>query len=74
MTHRSPYLPAEPAACWFKSSYSGPNGNECVEVADLGAGGIGVRDSKDPSGPVLTFDRGAFADFIADLATGRLNS
>lgn len=36
---------------WTKSSFSGSNGGSCVEVAStLGA----LRDSKNPSGPVLT--------------------
>ena len=36
---------------WRRSSFSGSNGGDCVEVAPtLGA----LRDSKDPSGPVLT--------------------
>jgi uncharacterized protein DUF397 len=36
---------------WRKSSYSSSNGGDCVEVAStLGA----LRDSKNPSGPVLT--------------------
>ncbi|MFB4305855.1 DUF397 domain-containing protein [Actinomadura sp. GTD37] len=39
---------------WRKSSYSGPQGGECVEVALL-APGIAVRDSKDPGGPRLAF-------------------
>jgi hypothetical protein len=48
---------------WRTSSRS--SGGACVEVAfeeenDL----VHVRDSKDRSGPVLTFDREAFAEFI----------
>ncbi|MEU7747328.1 DUF397 domain-containing protein [Nonomuraea sp. NPDC049158] len=39
---------------WVKSTYSNFNGN-CVEVADFADGRIGVRDSKDPSSPVLVF-------------------
>ncbi|MCI2424186.1 DUF397 domain-containing protein [Saccharopolyspora sp. K220] len=39
---------------WFKSSYSGPNNNSCVE-ARLSGGGIDIRDSKDPDGPILRF-------------------
>jgi hypothetical protein len=40
---------------WRKSSRSNTSGGDCVEVADL-AGNIGVRDSKNPDGPQLTFD------------------
>ena len=39
-------------AKWRKSSYSGSNGGNCVELAGVG-GVVGVRDSKDPDGPVL---------------------
>ncbi|MFF7837475.1 DUF397 domain-containing protein [Streptomyces ossamyceticus] len=37
---------------WFKSSYSGAEGGQCVEVAAT-ADAIWVRDSKHPTGPVL---------------------
>lgn len=40
------------AAQWRKSSRSGAEGGECVEVASL-APLIAVRDSKDPNGPKL---------------------
>ncbi|MCS7481848.1 DUF397 domain-containing protein [Umezawaea endophytica] len=39
---------------WRKSSYSGGNESNCVEVA-LPAQRVAVRDSKNPSGPVLAF-------------------
>ncbi len=56
---------------WRKSSYSGYNGN-CVEVADLAAGRIGVRDSKaGAGGPVLQFSQAHWADFLASLKSGR---
>ena len=49
---------------WRTSSRSG--GGNCVEVAfEKETGLVHVRDSKDRSGPVLTFDRVAFQDFIA---------
>ncbi|WP_420812756.1 DUF397 domain-containing protein [Micromonospora zingiberis] len=37
-------------ARWRKSSRSGGNGGDCVEVADNLSGVVGVRDSKDPAG------------------------
>ncbi|MGC5018790.1 DUF397 domain-containing protein [Micromonospora sp. DT47] len=51
---------------WHKSTRSGSNGGSCVEVADNLPGVVGVRDSKDPAGPVLTFapkNWRAFVDF-----------
>ncbi|MCM0674246.1 DUF397 domain-containing protein [Micromonospora phytophila] len=49
-------------ATWRKSTRSG-NG-ECVEVADDLPGVVGVRDSKDPTGPALTFDPQAWRTFV----------
>ncbi len=40
------------ASSWTKSSLSHANGN-CVEVADLPGGQVGMRDSKDVNGPIL---------------------
>jgi hypothetical protein len=48
---------------WRKSSFSMGNGN-CVEIADLGGGHVAVRDSKDKTGPVLTFTPGEWAAFL----------
>ncbi|MEU6023505.1 DUF397 domain-containing protein [Micromonospora sp. NPDC048871] len=50
-------------ATWRKSSRSASG--ECVEVADNLPGVIGVRDSKDITGPVLTFDPPTWRRFIA---------
>ena len=50
---------------WRKSSYSGSNGGECVEVAT--AGGVVVRDTADRGGPVLTFTAEAWRSFTATI-------
>jgi hypothetical protein len=50
-------------ATWRKSTYSGGQGGNCVEVAD-GLPVIPVRDSKDPEGPALTFNPAAWTAFI----------
>ncbi|WP_078871568.1 DUF397 domain-containing protein [Streptomyces caatingaensis] len=52
--------------CWRKSSYSSGNG-ACVEVAATD-GVIAVRDSKEPSGPVLQFNRAQWASFVNGAA------
>ncbi|MBF6133153.1 DUF397 domain-containing protein [Nocardia otitidiscaviarum] len=63
-----------PGARWFKSSHSG-GGQECVEVAFLGARGdrVGVRDSKDPTGPALVFDAFCWDAFVGAVRSGRLD-
>lgn len=57
-------------AIWKKSSRSNGNGgNNCVEVANLGAL-TAVRDSKDPAGPALIFDRERWTDFVNGVKDG----
>ena len=48
---------------WTKSSKSSGKGN-CVEVALDDDGRVLVRDSKDPDGPVLHFDRTVWWEFL----------
>ncbi|MFJ6566883.1 DUF397 domain-containing protein [Streptomyces sp. NPDC091292] len=60
---------------WFKSSYSA-NGGQCIEVtADLivSHGMAPVRDSKNPSGPVLEFPASTFASFVAGVKAGEFD-
>ncbi len=51
---------------WRRSSRSSASGSNCVEVGEV-AGVLAVRDSKDPAGPVLRFERGAWSAFVAGL-------
>ncbi|MFF9754570.1 DUF397 domain-containing protein [Streptomyces sp. NPDC014344] len=55
---------------WFKSTYSGGDGGECVEIAP-DATAIHVRDSKDRGGPRLAFTRSAWSGFVAGLGRDR---
>ncbi|MFE6060109.1 DUF397 domain-containing protein [Streptomyces sp. NPDC056431] len=58
-------------ARWRKSSYSGDNGGQCIEIADLTAH-IAVRDSKNPEGPAFLATPAAFTAFVAAAAEGRV--
>ncbi len=74
MTHR---LQAGPSgeqlasAPWRKSSYSN-SANGCVEAGHL-TGLVGIRDSKDPHGPVQLYTARQWTRFIAAIRTGELD-
>ncbi|MFF5131765.1 DUF397 domain-containing protein [Streptomyces syringium] len=53
---------------WFKSRYSGEDGDNCVEVATLPTT-VHVRDSKVPDGPRLTLSPEAWSAFTAFART-----
>ena len=56
---------------WFKSSFSGANNGDCVEVA-FAPGQVGVRDSKEHgAGPVHAFPAEEWAAFLAGVRTGQ---
>ncbi|MFF3005734.1 DUF397 domain-containing protein [Kitasatospora sp. NPDC057940] len=55
---------------WRKSSYSGSNGGNCVEVAPGFPGLVPVRDSKDPHGPALVFPAAAWEAFVSAVRAG----
>ncbi|WP_407560683.1 DUF397 domain-containing protein [Streptomyces sp. 184] len=52
------------AISWHKSSYSSSGDGDCVEVAACPEA-VHVRDSKDKTGPHLTFTPDAWAAFVA---------
>ncbi|MEV4709603.1 DUF397 domain-containing protein [Actinoplanes sp. NPDC049316] len=65
-------MTAEVYSKWRKSTRS-DEGN-CVEVSPSESGTrVGVRDTKDQGGPILEFDRGAWATFIDDVRAGHFD-
>ncbi|MGW2372273.1 MULTISPECIES: DUF397 domain-containing protein [Kitasatospora] len=64
-------MPSKTTVPWRKSSCSGNNGGNCIEVATAHHGQL-VRDSKDPGGPVLGFGPVAWQSFIDAVRTDRL--
>ncbi len=61
------------SARWRKSSYSGTNGGNCVEVAQNLPRAVAVRDSKDPNGPKLAFGPDEWLAFTAGVKAGEFD-
>jgi len=57
---------------WVKSSLSFSNGN-CVEVASMPDGGVGVRDSKDAEGSILRFTPDEWNAFVGGVRNGEFD-
>jgi len=58
---------------WRKSTRSS-GGDNCVEIAVATDGAVGVRDSKDPTGPVLQFDPRTWAEFLGGVHNGEFDA
>jgi hypothetical protein len=56
---------------WYKSSYSGGDQGECLEVA-RGHADVPVRDSKAIGGPALVFSAAGWAAFVGAVRDGRI--
>ena len=65
-----PTLESQPE--WVKSSLSFANGN-CVEVANLSGGQVGVRNSRDIAGAVLRFTPDEWHAFIGGVRGGEFD-
>ena len=72
-TLRGPHEQPSSRSYWIKSSLSYANGN-CVEVASLPGGDIGVRNSRDSAGPVLRFTSDEWHAFIGGVRNGEFDS
>jgi hypothetical protein len=57
---------------WRKARASGNQGGNCVEVA-AAVHRMAVRDSKDPTGPVLTFQASAWVGFLESVRRGSIS-
>lgn len=57
---------------WRKSSYSNPDGGQCLEVSGDHPSLVPVRDSKDPHGPALVFPVAAWGAFVTAVKDGGL--
>lgn len=57
---------------WIKSSYSGGNGGDCVELCQEGDT-ILVRDSKDPDGPRLSFTKRELRAWVLGAKDGEFD-
>lgn len=58
-----------PESAWFKSSYSNDSGGACVEIAGL-TSLVGIRDSKDKTGPALVVPATAWSSFVELVCSG----
>jgi hypothetical protein len=70
-TRENPAEAPESGSNWTKSSLSFSNGN-CVEVASLD-GTIGVRNSRDQSGPELRFTPDEWDAFLGGVRNGEFD-
>ncbi|GAA2969369.1 MULTISPECIES: DUF397 domain-containing protein [Streptomyces] len=58
---------------WYKSSHSGGDQGECLEVAG-GYDVVPVRDSKVAHGPVVVASASSWAAFVTAVSNGSLDA
>jgi hypothetical protein len=61
------------AGRWIKSSFSGPTGGNCVEVAFLAGGQVAVRNSRHAAGPALVFTAAEWDAFLCGVRGGEFD-
>jgi hypothetical protein len=60
-------------AVWHKSTRSGGNGGDCVEVAANLPGIVALRDTKDPEGATLVFTHAEWRAFLDGVRNGEFD-
>jgi hypothetical protein len=60
-------------AVWRRSSFTQNGGGNCVEIAPLAEGHVGVRDSKNPTRPALVFTPGEWTAFLDGVKADEFN-
>jgi hypothetical protein len=73
MTIRNGMSAAELTVTWRKSSRSGPQGGNCVEVAHLSGGQVALRNSRFPDGPALVFTSAEWDAFVGGTKDGEFD-
>ena len=58
---------------WRKSRSSGPQGGNCVEIANLADGQVAIRNSRHPSGPALLFTPLEWEAFLGGAKDGEFD-
>jgi Domain of unknown function (DUF397) len=59
-----------PAVTWRKSSRSGPQGGNCIEIARLPDGQVAIRNSRHQAGPALVFTSEEWSAFVTGTKDG----
>ena len=75
MNHKTARTNLRNSTQWRKSSYSFPDGQECVEITTEVTEWVGVRDSKlGANSPVLAFTTAQWRAMLLDAHAGQLDT
>lgn len=61
------------SAAWRKASKSGANGGDCIEVAPLSGGRVGIRDTESPDQAPFVVRGSVWAAFIDGAKKGEFD-
>lgn len=61
------------SATWRKATKSGSNGGNCLEVAPLSGGRVGIRDTEAPDNPPFVVHSAVWAAFIEGAKQGEFD-